>query len=55
MKARKIFITRSSINLKRELKKYVWKKLADGKYSRLPIDKNNHAIDAARYAVMWFF
>lgn len=55
MKSRRIYVTRTSINLIRELKKYVWKKLADGKYSRLPVDKNNHAIDAVRYAVMFYF
>lgn len=55
MKGRKIYVTRTSINLIRELKKYVWKSLANGQYSRQPIDKFNHAIDAARYVCMWYF
>lgn len=55
MKARKIYVTRSSYHLLREFKKYVWKKLSNGKYARVPIDKNNHAIDGARYVCMWHF
>lgn len=55
MKWKKIFVTRTSIKLKRELKKYTWKALANWEYSRQPIDKNNHAIDAARYICMWYF
>lgn len=55
MKARKIYVTRSSYHLLREFKKYVWKKLSNGKYARVPIDKNNHAIDGARYVCMWYF
>lgn len=40
----------SSQNLKRELGLYVWEVEKDtGKLLNIPIDKNNHAIDAVRY------
>lgn len=55
MKSKRIFVTRTSINLLREFKKYIWKPLANGKPGSKPIDKFNHAIDAARYICMWYF
>ena len=41
----RIIIEPSSFNLKRELNSYVW----NDKRASIPIDANNHAIDAARY------
>lgn len=51
MKQYRILVTKRSVNLKKELRKYVWKKDKDGKSLNHPIDAFNHAIDAARYAV----
>jgi phage terminase large subunit len=51
MKQYKILVTRDSINLKKELRKYVWKKDKEWKSLNQPIDAFNHAIDAARYGI----
>ena len=46
----KVKYSSSSQNLKRELSLYVWETERDtGKSINVPIDKNNHAIDATRY------
>ncbi len=47
-----ISITRRSINLKKELENYTWKKDRDGNSLNIPIDAYNHAIDAIRYLAM---
>ena len=52
MKDMEIFVTRRSYNLQRELRNYVWDKDKDGNYINQPVDKDNHAIDAARYYVL---
>lgn len=52
MKQYPIFITARSVNLKKEMKKYIWKKDKEGKSLNVPIDNFNHAIDASRYLVM---
>lgn len=52
MKGYKIHITRRSINLEKELRKYVWAQDKNGKSLKEPIDEFNHAIDAARYRIM---
>lgn len=44
-----IWITKRSHNVRKEFKKYSWKKDKNGKYLKVPIDKDNHAIDATRY------
>lgn len=44
-----IFVTEDSVDLQEELRNYVWDKDKDGNYINIPIDKWNHAIDAARY------
>lgn len=41
-----LVIDPSSMNIKREVKTYVW----NDKKAGIPVDKNNHAIDAIRYA-----
>ena len=45
-------VTRWSYNLLYELRKYTWDKDKDGNYINKPIDKYNHALDAARYWVL---
>lgn len=47
-----ILITKRSINLKKELEEYSWKKDKDGNTLNIPIDIYNHAIDAARYLAL---
>lgn len=47
-----IFVTRKSVHLQEEFRKYVWAKDKDGHYINIPEDHDNHAIDAARYCVL---
>ena len=47
----KIFVTRSSKNLIKELQSYTWLKDREGNTVNKPIDAFNHCIDAARYAI----
>lgn len=47
-----IFVTERSIHLQEELRNYVYAKDKDGHYTNMPIDANNHLIDAARYYVL---
>ena len=49
MKAHKIYLTKRSVNLEREFRKYKWKEDKNGKSLNEPIDAFNHGIDAARY------
>lgn len=62
MKKYKILITKRSLNLIKEFKKYIWKTDKHGKISKdsegrpIPLDKFNHWIDASRYLmtmVLW--
>ncbi len=52
LKRYRLNVTKRSVNLIRELKNYKWKEDQAGKSTNEPLDKFNHAIDAARYAVM---
>ena len=52
MQGWKIMVTKSSINLIRELRNYTWAKDKDGNSVNYPIDTFNHLLDAMRYA-MW--
>jgi len=54
MKSRKILVTKSSINIIRELSSYKYKTDNMGNITNAPIDANNHAIDAARYVCFHF-
>lgn len=45
-------VTRRSYNLLYELRKYTWDKDKDGNYINKPVDRYNHALDAARYWVL---
>jgi phage terminase large subunit len=49
MQEYQMLVTKRSINLKKELETYSWKKDKDGQTTNQPEDINNHAIDAARY------
>lgn len=51
MKGWKFFVTKDSLNLIHELRNYCWAKDRDGKPLNYPIDKFNHLLDAARYAL----
>lgn len=52
MKDMELFVTERSYNLIKELRNYVWDKDKDGNYINVPIDKDNHLIDASRYYVL---
>lgn len=47
-----ILVTKSSVNLIKELRVYTWDKDKTGKNINKPIDDFNHAIDAMRYLAM---
>ena len=47
-----IYVTSRSENLKNELRNYSWQKDRLGNTIKKPVDAFNHAIDAARYAMM---
>lgn len=51
MQGWKLYVTKDSINLIRELRNYTWEKDRDGNTLNSPIDKFNHLLDAMRYAV----
>lgn len=46
-----IIVDKRCVNTKNELVVYQWKKDKDGNSIRQPVDKNNHLIDAMRYAL----
>jgi phage terminase large subunit len=48
----KLNVTKSSVNLIKELRTYVWERDKEGKNTNYPIDFNNHAIDALRYIAL---
>jgi len=52
MKQYRLKVTKRSINLIKELRNYTYAKDKEGKALNQPIDAFNHAVDAARYAVM---
>jgi len=54
MKSRKIYITKSSLNLIEEIKRYSWKE-KDGKLLDEPVALNDHLLSAARYAIHTYF
>jgi phage terminase large subunit len=51
LKSKKLYITKNSVNLIRELRNYAWVVDKDGKPTNKPIDQFNHGIDAVRYAI----
>ncbi len=52
LQAFKLNVTKSSINLIKELRNYKWVTDNDGKHTSQPIDNYNHAIDAIRYVAL---
>ena len=50
LKQQTIIVDKSCINMQNELSQYHWKKDAGGNSLKVPVDKNNHLIDALRYA-----
>ena len=46
-----IIIDTKCVNTKREFSTYHWKKDKDGNSLRIPVDKDNHLIDGARYGL----
>ena len=51
LKQHTLIVDVSCVGLRRELALYQWKKDKDGNSLRTPEDKNNHLIDALRYAL----
>lgn len=47
-----IFLTKRSVHIQEEGRKYVWAKDKDGKYINEPEDHDNHGWDASRYYVL---
>ena len=50
LKRFKIHITKDSENAIQEFRNYKWLEDRSGKLTNKPVDKNNHIIDAVRYA-----
>ena len=51
IKEHKLFITKRSTNLIKELRNYSWASDKNGNLLNKPIDEHNHGIDAIRYAI----
>lgn len=50
LQGQEIIIDKNCVNVKAEISTYHWQEDASGNALRKPIDKNNHLIDAGRYA-----
>lgn len=50
LQQQRIIIDRNCINTRNEFQQYQWRKDKDGNALRQPVDKNDHLIDALRYA-----
>lgn len=50
LQQQEIIVDKSCINLHNELTQYKWREDAEGRAMRQPVDRNNHLIDALRYA-----
>lgn len=56
MRGYKIYVTKRSLNMIRELRGYVWQRDKDGTLLNEPIGVQDHTMDAARYGVMsWIY
>lgn len=51
MQGWRLYVTKRSLNLIKELRNYTWAKDRDGNFTGQPIDIFNHALDAMRYAL----
>lgn len=52
LKRYKINITSRSVNLIKEMKRYKWATDKNGNYLQVPVDRDNHGIDAVRYVAL---
>jgi phage terminase large subunit len=52
LKRYKLNVTRNSINLRKELGKYIWKTDKSGNATNQPVDTCNHLIDPLRYVAL---
>ena len=52
MQTMRIFVTKRSSNLIKELRNYTYRQTHEGKWLNEPIDAFNHALDAVRYVVL---
>ena len=50
LKRHKLFVTKESLNVIKELQNYKWQEDKNGNLLNKPIDSYNHAVDALRYA-----
>ena len=50
LKSKKMFVTKRSVNLIKELRNYAWVSDKEGNPTNKPVDAFNHGIDAVRYA-----
>lgn len=51
VKDQRISVTKRSVNLLKEYRSYLWKTDKNGKYLQVPVEGNDHALDAVRYAL----
>jgi phage terminase large subunit len=51
MQDQRISVTKRSLNLLKEYRNYMWETDKDGNIIRTPMDKDNHLMDATRYAL----
>jgi phage terminase large subunit len=50
LQQQEIIVDKACINMQNELTQYKWREDANGEAMRIPVDRNNHLIDALRYA-----
>lgn len=55
MQGWKLFVTKDSVNLIKELRNYTWEKDRNNTLLSRPIDRWNHALDAMRYCIWSHF
>ena len=51
MQGWKLYVTKRSLNVIKELRNYTWAKDRDGRLTDQPVDVFNHSLDAMRYAL----
>lgn len=50
LQQQEIIVDKNCVNMRNELQQYKWREDASGRAMRQPVDRNNHLIDALRYA-----
>lgn len=53
IKARKLYVTKDSTSLIKELRNYKWMMDTNGKPTNIPVDDFNHSIDSLRYSLTY--